>query len=129
MSDAFAKDVKVRKHLNGNRMASWNQGYDRTASLSTEIIKIAEIEKQEAVRALGEYAGPVFVRTPDGCAYEADVQVNGLDWEYNKPIMPVSFTATEITLSDAFKCDPSKDISQQAEVLPPDEEPEEETGE
>lgn len=127
MSDSFAKDVEVRKHLNGDRMAAWNKGYDRTASLSTDIIKIAEIEKQEAVRALGEYAGPVFVRTPDGCAYEADVQVNGLDWEYNNPIMPVSFTATEIKLSDEFKCDPAKDVTEVVESLEP-EEPTGETG-
>lgn len=106
MSDSFEKDSEIRQHLNGDRMGVWNKGFSKDASLSSDIIKIEETDKAELIRKLGEHAGPVFVRTPDGCAYEADVKVGGIDWEYNNPLMAVSITATRVSPSEEFICTP-----------------------
>lgn len=104
MSDSFTKDFELRQHMNGDRMGVWNDGYGKTATLSSDIIKIAEPDKAELVRKMAEHSGPVFVRTPDGCAYEADVQVSGLDWNYDSLVLAVSISATRISPSEEFSC-------------------------
>lgn len=102
IDDAFAKDFETRQHLDGARPGYWNPGAEKTSSLSTQLIRLADPEQQERVRELAQYAGPVFVRTPDGNAYPADVQVRGINNSYDSLVMDVSFDATRVDMSDEF---------------------------
>lgn len=81
IGDSFEKDVEVRAHMDGSVEGYWNQAVRRKATLSTTVLRIEDADVAEAVRALAQHAGPAYVRTPDGSAYQADVQVGGLDVE------------------------------------------------
>ena len=76
VSDSFAKDVETRKHLDGTVEGYWNEGARRTGKLSTVLPTDTHADEIAALRAMARYAGAVYVRTPDGHAYAADVQVS-----------------------------------------------------
>lgn len=111
-SDSWSKDVDTRVHLDGSRSAYWNKGVERSASLSTDMIKLDDPHIIARVRELAQYPGAVNVRTPEGASYPADVQVDGLDNEYNNPIVSVQITANEISLSSEFMADKPGDIEE-----------------
>jgi len=79
ISDSFSKDFERRAHMDGSREGYWAPGRERDARLSTDVMRIADAGKATALRSLAQHAGPVWVRTPDGSAYEADVQVTDMD--------------------------------------------------
>lgn len=99
VSDQYEKDFEARRHLDGSVDGYWNQGAVRRGSLSTNIIKARDAEKAAALRALGRHAGPCYVRLPDGCAYQADVQLSGIARENKSFAMAVSINATEVALT------------------------------
>lgn len=100
ISDSYAKDVEIRKHLNGDSDGYWNQGIERKGSLSSDVIRLIQEEDIIKARQLARYPGAVFVRLPDGSAYEADVQVSDMSTE--GVIMAIAVDATEIALTDEF---------------------------
>lgn len=101
VGDSFSKDTEIRKHMNGVSNGYWNQGVERKSSLSSSIIKIVQPRDIERARMLARYAGAVFVRLPNGSAFEADVQVTDLSIK-NKAVTAVAFDATEIGLTQEF---------------------------
>lgn len=100
ISDKYAKDVEFRNHMNGDTDGYWNQNVTRTASLSSDVIQLNNQEDIIQARTLARYNGPVFVRTPDGSAYEADVEVSDMSTE--GIITAIAIDATEIGLTDEF---------------------------
>ena len=52
-------------------------------------------------RQLGRYAGAVFVRTANGSAYPADVQITDLSVK-NKAVTAIAVDATEVGLTEEF---------------------------
>lgn len=102
IDDSFSKDFEARQHLDGGRPGYWNPGAEKTASLSTQLIRLSDPEQHERARELAQYAGPVFVRTPDGQAYAADVQVSGINSSYDSLVMDVSFDATRVDMPAEF---------------------------
>lgn len=101
--DSWSKDFEERAHLDGKRSGFWNAGASRSASLSTDMFRFGSREDQELVRDLATFAGPVFVRLPNGCSYQANVDVNGMDESYQSGAVSVSFNATQVMLTDAFR--------------------------
>lgn len=101
IADSYAKDVEFRKHLNGDTDGYWNQNIERKASLSSDVIRLRQQEDIIKARQLARYTGPVFVRTPDGSAYEADVQVSDMSTE--GALTAIAIDATEIALTDEFR--------------------------
>lgn len=101
-SDTFTKAFTKKTHLDGTRTGWWNPGVDRKGSLSTELVRLADPEVKELVRELAQYPGDVFVRTPDGCAYQANVNVTNFETSYDSLVVPVSFEAEEIDLTRSF---------------------------
>lgn len=101
MGDSYKKDVDIRNHMNGSTDGYWNQNIERKSALSTDVIKIIQPRDIEKVRMLARYAGAVFVRKPDGSAFEADVQVTDLSRK-NEMISHVAFDATEVGLTNEF---------------------------
>ena len=101
IGDSYKKDVDVRKHLDGSIGAYWNRGVERTGSLNTDAIKILQQDDIELTRRLGRYTGPVFVRTREGTAFEADVQISNLSSK-NIAVMSIAIDATEVDLTEEF---------------------------
>jgi hypothetical protein len=65
------------------------------------VIKIVQPRAVENARLLARYAGAVFVRMPNGSAFEADVQVTNLS-KKNEEVVAVAFDAQEVGLTQEF---------------------------
>lgn len=100
ISDKYEKDVEFRNHMNGTTDGYWNQNITRTASLNSDVIRLNNQEDIIRARNLARYAGAVFVRTPDGSAYEANVEVSDMSTEGK--VTAIAVDATEIGLTDEF---------------------------
>lgn len=101
IGDSYKKDVEFRAHLDGGMDGYWNQSIERQAKLSTDLIWIEQQDTIDKTRELARYAGPVFVRTPEGTAFEADVQVSDMSGT-NNIIMAVAIDATEVDATEEF---------------------------
>ena len=102
-SDSYQKDFEATKHLDGSVAGHWNAGAMRTASFSATVIDVYEVETLDLLRDLAAYDGPCFVRTSDGIAYEADVEVGDISESYGKASINVSFSASEVELTSEYK--------------------------
>lgn len=98
--DSWSKGFERRERLDGSRAGYWTPGASRDGSVKATMIRLTDPAQIEAARELAQHDGPVFVRLPNGTAYEADVQlslsgsVTGVD---------VSIEAKEVDLTDAFR--------------------------
>lgn len=101
IQDAYTKDVEFRQHMDGTQDGYWNAAVSRNASFGSTLVKLWQQEDVDKVRALARYTGAVFVRTPDGSAYTADVQVSDLTPEAGM-YTTVALSATEIDLVESF---------------------------
>ena len=99
-SDAFEKDSEVRTHVDGSRSAYWNAAITRNANLSTDVIRLKDDEQQSLVRDMLQHPGSVFVRTPDGLAFSADVSTGSIERSYETKAVGMSFNAFEHDLGD-----------------------------
>ena len=104
LSDGYEKGGEVREHMDGSMTAHWNGNVKRKGKLNTDLIRLASQEDVALVRSLARYPRPAFVRLPDGCAYEADVNVEGLDTD--GPLLAASFDAVEVALTGEFALEP-----------------------
>jgi len=104
VSDGYAKDVDVHEYLDGSTDAFYNAGARRTARYGASVLRLADPDTMDALRELARFAGPAFVRTPDGSAFLADVQVTDLTpaWE----VATVSLSATEVALTAEYMLPP-----------------------
>lgn len=100
ISDSYQKQTARRMHLDGTNNVYWNQGVNRTAKYSSQLIRLSSQKDIAAARQLARYPGGVFVRTPDGSAFEADVQIN--EMSTSGAIQLFSLSITEIAQTDAF---------------------------
>lgn len=94
--DKFKKGFEARTYLDGSTEGWWSDGIERRASIDTALIKIFDQEKLKLIRELARYTGPVFVRTPDGTAFEANVTVDDVAGLASSLIGEASFEATEL---------------------------------
>lgn len=100
LADDIAKDVEVRAHLDGSHQAYWNQGHTRKATLSTDLIRFEDHDDQVLLRDMLHHAGSVFVRTPNGMAFAADVNPGTIESSASSALVGVSLNATEHDLTD-----------------------------
>lgn len=107
-SDSFEKFFDAKTYVNGVTEGYWDEGASRSASLSTDMIRLESAADRELVRRMARYAGPVFVRTGGGLAFEADVQVSGIDESSTSGAVSVSLACTEIALTPEHMCDISE---------------------
>ena len=101
-SDKWHKQFEGVRSLDGGKTGWWLPGVDRTSSLSTDMVRLDNFEDQALVRELANHAGVVFVRTPNGCAYAANVNVTEFPSDYDKLVSTVQFEAEEIDLVPQF---------------------------
>ena len=100
VDDSFEKDAELRKHMDGTTQPYWNEGVSRKASLSTQLIRFEDSEQQELLRDMLQHPGSVFVRTPDGLAFSADVQPGQIERSWESGAVSVSLDAYEHALGD-----------------------------
>lgn len=103
ITDSWAKDFDLAERWDGSRVGHWDAGATRRASLSTGFVWEDMADQAEALRALAQYAGPCFVRTPTGSAYQAHVEVTNVGDGHGTGIVAVTLDATEITLTDEYR--------------------------
>lgn len=105
MSDSFLKDFEARHHYGEARPEGyWNESVTRTSSLSADLIRVKDADTVRRVRQLAQHAGPCFVRLPNGCAFEADVQVDDVSENRMGQIgIDISLKATEIAPTGAYE--------------------------
>ena len=87
--------------MDGSVDGYWNPNIERSSSFNSSIIKLIQPEEINLARQLARYAGPVFVRTKNGSAFVADVQVTDLSVK-NKAVTAIAVDATEVGMTDEF---------------------------
>ena len=102
LSDGYVKDFEARRKLSGDIDGYWNDGVERNGGFSSDLIRVYEEEKAETVRHLARHTGPCFVRTPDGCAYAADVEVSSIGGARMSAALAVTIDAKEVGLTRDF---------------------------
>ena len=112
ISDGYGKDVDLHEYLDGSTDAFYNQGIRRTAKLATTVLRLEDPDTIAAVKELAHFVGPAFVRTPDGSAYEAHVEVT--DMTPTHELSSVSISATEVALTPAYQL-PTYNVEDESE--------------
>ena len=103
LTDSWSKDFESRAHIGSETPEGyWNESVSRGLSFSTDIRKVEDRARAVALRALAQHSGPCFVRTPTGSAFEANVNVTGLEYGYNTLLRPVSLDASEVSLTSEY---------------------------
>ena len=115
LDDSYEKNFESRLHMDGLYQGYWNRGAKRKVSLSTDIIRVGDRVQKEALKALGRYPGPVYVRTPDGSAYAANVTLDTYPNDYDKLTISVKLTAEEIALPEQYMIVPTQGSGQGVE--------------
>lgn len=108
IEDETDKQFEQQIYLDGTQKGAWGASVIRQASLSTDTIYITDEDTQRKVRDLARYQGAVFVRTPLGQAYTANVEVKKISKSYDSKVMAVSFDCTEIDLTSDFEATSSE---------------------
>jgi len=106
VSNSYSKDFENRIHMDGTVTGYWNTGSTHTGSFDTVMCRIDCSDVDGATRLalcreLAAYTNPVFVRTPYGDAFCADVSVE-ISYEYNSPTATISLSYTEIEFTNEF---------------------------
>lgn len=104
---SYTKDFELRRHMGPAVTGLWNDGVEVKETPSTSLVKGQDEGKLALLSEMAQYAGPVFVRTPDGKAYAADVQVGKVTRTYGSAAIDVSFDATRIDMPAEFMIDSS----------------------
>lgn len=100
IADKYKKDAQLRYHMDGSVDGYWNSNIERKGTYSSDLIRLEQQSDIDKARQLARYPGAVFVRTPDGSAFEADVQVTDLSTEGN--LSTIAIDANEIGLTGEF---------------------------
>ena len=112
IGDSYEKDFEAREHMDGTRAGYWNAGIRHKSSLSTNVVRVEGEELISSVLDLAAHVGSVFVRTPDGAAYEANVDVSDLGSEADSGVFAVAFDAEEISPTGAFSAEVPREESE-----------------
>lgn len=101
IGDNYKKSVDFRQHMDGSVDGYWNQNIERGGSYNSAIIKLIQPDEINLARQLARYAGAVFVRTANGSAFTADVQVTDMSVK-NEAVTAIAIDATEVGMTEEF---------------------------
>lgn len=111
VADTYQKQFETRAHLGETQpQGYWNETVNRTASYSSDVLRISETAQIDSLRDLARYGGAAFVRTPNGGAFQANIDVGGLDESYDGAFVAVSLDATEVALTDYMATQPAAEM-------------------
>ena len=98
-SQGWSKGFESESAFDGTRIGWWDGSASRTASLKTAMVKVESAEQRAALSSLARYAGPVFVRTPTGAAFAANVVPGEIGTSYSSGAVSVSLSCDEVELT------------------------------
>ena len=98
-STAYEKGYQEETALDGGIIGWWDGSARRRSALKTALIKLKSAEEQEAVASMARYPGPVFVRTPSGAAFAANVVPGEVSQAYDSGAVSVSIDCAETALT------------------------------
>ena len=104
VSESASKNFEAKTMLDGSRVGSWGEGVERRGSFETDLIRFASPEQRRLIYEVAAYPGPVFVRTASGLAFDADVQIEGVEESFDSGAIGVSLSFTQVDLTDAHRC-------------------------
>jgi len=106
MDDSYKKGFTVAPYLDGSRIGDWDASVERKGSFSTQMVRLTTREEIDLVRELAQYAGPVYVRQPNGCAFAANVDVSKISEHYDSLVLDVSFDVERLDAVEEFLANP-----------------------
>lgn len=109
--DAHAKDFEARAHpldevpedFGVIAEGYWGPDSRHTASITADLVKTQDAERLEALVACANHAGPVFVRLPNGRAFEGNAVPSRISESYAGVAVAVSVDVEEIALTDEHR--------------------------
>lgn len=101
LSNKWAKGFRQHSGLDGSMPGMWGPNVTRTMSSSPVFVRIYDNDKDVALRALGQYKGACFVRTSDGSAFCANVEV-GHSTSVGSAGVVAQLNVTEIDLTSEY---------------------------
>lgn len=108
--DSRSKQGEIRNHLGGSKTYYGKPQIERTHNLSTEIIKIDNMDIEEKLYELSRYSEICYVRTSNGMGYPAVVNVS-LNREYNKKLVSVTLDVKETDGVDEFLAEIPEEVT------------------
>lgn len=101
-TSGWEKGFELDERLDGSRVGNWDSGATKEVSIALDLVKTGMWSEAATIREIGKASHAYFVRSQDGCAYAANVQVDSMDFEYSKVSVPVSMKVTEINFGEEF---------------------------
>lgn len=112
LSSSWEKDFKETRYLGGSVQGDWNPSISRKSNVSSVMLSVDDQEMIQAMRQLADYPGQCYVRTQDGSAYAADIQVSeNRSHKTGGKIVEFSLEITKVE-SEEFKGLPSEEWKQ-----------------
>lgn len=102
-SSGYEKGFSDDVTLEGSTIGWWDGSSRRKSSLRTSLIKLKSADQEEAIASMARYAGPVFVRTPSGAAFSANVVPSDVSRSYDSGEVSVSLDCAEVELTAEHK--------------------------
>lgn len=106
-STGYEKGYAEETSLDGENVGWWDGSSKRKSSLKTALIKLQSADQEEAIAEMAQYAGPIFVRTPSGAAFPANVVPSDISRGYMTKEIAVSIECAEVAMTTASM--PSRD--------------------
>ena len=79
VSHNWEKDFVATRYLGGSVKGDWNEGVEKSTSVSTVALTKYDVETVAGLRSLAEFAGICNLRTVGGASFKADMQVSESD--------------------------------------------------
>lgn len=104
IAESIEKSFESRAHLDGSINGYWDKAVAHKAQFTTNIIRFESLEVQRLLRDVARYTGAVFVRTPNGLAFDANVAVDSIEESCTEGAIGVSLSIEEIDLTADHRC-------------------------
>lgn len=96
LKDSWGKDFESRGYLDGTRDGWWGATTTRKMTVSADMLRDGTAEEVEALRQMAQHLGEVFVRTPEGLAFAANVEVSEVSRSSDSGLLGTSFDIEEV---------------------------------
>jgi hypothetical protein len=108
--DSWEKDFEARRKMDGTVDGYWSHGSTRKGGFSADLVRVKDVAMARRVRELARHTGQCWVRTPEGSAYAADVQVTDLSASFQTAALAVSLDAHEVAPGSEWSWQPIEGV-------------------
>lgn len=101
VGDDYGKDFDARAHMDGRTAGYFGPATTRKGSYASDVVASDDAAVLSSLHSLGEHAGPCFVRTPSGHAFQCSVDAS-VDEKGSGALASVSISVERVGLTDEF---------------------------